>query len=246
MYKHINSASRVHSILSKTQLQPDIATYAVWATVFNVKGANDQHTAELVLSHLNWLHIELQLLEYQVRNAGLSAHLYESAFARVRQIVSPLNLAASWQGYRGNLTPDVLLSLAFCNELLPDEEVAIDSEELAEITKQAESLGAMLEQSSLPDAVKKLIAHHLELIYVSLAQYPIFGAKALRQAGRAALGEIIESKDAIGKQQKADEINHLGTLWKRVNTVADAALKAENVAQLGQRAWDVLLTWLPK
>lgn len=244
MYKHVNSASRIHALLFKAQQQSDQATFAVWAVVFNVKGANDQHNAELVLSHLNWLHIEMQLLESQVRGANLSAHLYDSAFLRVRQIISPLNLAAGWQSYRGNLTADVLLALAFCNELLPDEESAIDPKELADIINQAEELRSALAQSSLPDRIKKLIGHHLELIRLALAQYPIFGAKALREAGRTALGEIIESKDVIAQQQKVEEVNHLEKLWKRVNTAADTALKAEKMAQLGQRAWDTVLTWI--
>jgi hypothetical protein len=243
MYKNINSASRLHAILQKAQQQGDKATFQVWAEVFGVKGANDQQTAELVLSHLQWLHLELQLLEGQVRSANLSPHLYEGAFSRVRQIASPLNLAAGWQSYRGNLTADVLLALAFCNELLPDEEATIDPAELIEITKQVDELSQLLAQSALPEAVRQLVAHHLELIRTALAQYPIRGAKALREARREALGEIIEVKDAVAQERQSEEVSRLGKLWKKVNSVVDAVVKIDKVTQIGQRAWDALLTW---
>lgn len=244
MYKHTNSASRIHALLSEAQRQGDKPTYAMWAALFDVKAKDDQQLAEYVLSRLNWLHIELQLLEERVRAGGLSAHLYEPAFARVRQIISPLNLAAGWQGVRGNLTPDVLLAFAFCNELLPDEESEIESEELTSIAQQAKELAELLPQADLPDRVRDLISHHLELIRVALAQYPIMGAKALRQAGRAALGEIIEAKDEVSQAQSTEEVSRLEKLWKHVNTAADTALKGEKVAQLGQRALDALLTWI--
>lgn len=244
MYKHVNSASRIHALLTKAQQQPHKAIFAVWADVFGVKGVNDQQTAQLVLAHLHWLHVELQLLEEQVRATNLSAHLYEGAFARVSQIISPLNLAAGWQGYRGNLTPDVLLALAFCNEFLPDEESPIDPAELHQIMADVSELAELIKTSSLPERARKLIEHHLELIKQALLQYPIQGAKAFREVARTAVGEIIEVKDAIVAEQNTEEVSRLGKLWKHVNTAADTALKAEKVYQLGTRTWEAFLTLL--
>lgn len=244
MYKHVNSASRVHALLTKALQQPDMATFAVWAEVFGVKGTNDTQTAQLVIARLHWLHTEVQLLETKVRAANLSPHLYEAAFSRIENIISPLNLPASWQSYRGNLTPDVLLALAFCNELLPDEESEIDPAELSAIADEVAQLSALAATSNLPDRLKQLIAHHIELIEEALAQYQVFGAKALREVARTALGEIIESKDTVAPEQQSEEVSRLGKLWTHVNKAADAALKAEKVAQLGQRAWETLLTWL--
>ena len=244
MYKHTNSASRLHTLLRTAQQQPDIATYQVWSTVFEVQEKDEQKKAEFVLSHLHWLHLEVEILEQQVKTKGLSPHLYDGAFSRIRQIISPLNLAAGWQGYKGNLTPDVLLALAFLNELLPDEESGIDELELNEILSQVQELAELLRHSTLPDRLQKLVAHHLNLIREAISRYPVSGAKALREAGRAALGEIVEVKDAISKSQSSPEIQALGKLWRRVNSTADTALKAEQVYQLGTKAWDALLTWI--
>lgn len=244
MYKHVNSASRIHALLTKAVQQPDKALFLVWADVFGIAGHDEAQTAQLVIVRLHWLHTELQLLERQVRAANVSSHLYELAFARINTILNPLQLPASWQGLRGHLSADVLLALAFCNELLPDEESSIDPKELDAIADEVAQLSELLTKSSLPDHLRQLIAHHIELIKDALAQYQVFGAKALRAAGRTALGEIIESKDTIAPAQQSDEVSRLGKLWANVNKAADTALKTERVAQLGQRAWDAISTWL--
>lgn len=240
MYKHINSASRIHAILTKATQQPDKALFRVWANVFGIEGEEDTPVAKLVIVHLHWLHTELQLLDSQLRATKVSRHLYESAFAKIELISSPLHLPAGWQGLRGHLSADVLLALAFCNELLPDEESTIDPADLDAIAHEVAELSALVAQSSLPEHVKQLIAHQIALVTEALAQYQVFGAKALRAAGRTALGEIIEARDSVATIQHAEEISRLGKVWKHVNVAADTALKGERVAQLGQRAWEAI------
>jgi hypothetical protein len=239
-YKHINSASRIHALLTEAVQQPDKATWGVWADVFGVKGTDDTETAELVLERLHWLQIELQLLRTQADGAALSKHLYDGSLSRIRSVISPLNLPAGWQGVRGNLTPDVLLALAFLNEVLPDEESAIPAAELQAIAKQVAELADALKAADLPPALRRLVEHHINLIATALAQYRIAGARGLREAGRTALGEIIERKDELEPEKKSEVVSRLGKLWKHVNSAADAALKAEKLAQLGHRAWEAV------
>ncbi|MEJ6000867.1 hypothetical protein [Paucibacter soli] len=245
MYKHNNSAARIHALLTKAMSQPDKALYQVLADVFDVRGADDAATGQLVLPRLNWFYVELDLLEAQVRSTQISPHLYDGAFARVRMVISPINLAAGWQGMRGNLTPDVLLALAFLSELLPDEETAIPPGELEGIAAEVEALAELVREAALPEALRQLIEHQLLLIRLALDQYPIQGAKAFREAGRTALGEIIEARETSNAPAKdSEELSRLGKLWKRVNTATDAALKIEKVGQLGYRAWEALSAWL--
>lgn len=240
MYKHTNAASRIHALLTQALHQPDQAMYLALANVFQVKGSDDRKTAELVLVRLHWLYEELDLLEVQAQASSVSPHLYAGAFSRIRLVLSPLNLPASWQAARGNLTPDVLLTLAFLNELLPDEESPIAIEELQAIANEVEQLQKLLAQSVLPSPLRKLVEHHLQLIVLALAQYPFQGAKSLREVARTAVGEIIEAKGTIIVPQNAEEISKLESLWKRVNTAADVALKSEKIGQLAQKAVDAL------
>ena len=94
--------------------------------------------------------------------------------------------------------------------------------------------------SGLPPRLVALVEHHVGLIRRALSEYPICGAKALRQAARTALGELVEVKDTIMGNRDAPEISKLGAIWKKVNQAADAALKGEKLAQLGQKAWAML------
>lgn len=240
MYKHTNGASRLHAFLSKVLQQQDQAMFLALASVFSVKGTDERGTAQLVVTRLHWFFSELDLLEAQVQALRLSPHLYEGAFARVRMVFSPLNIGAGWQGVRGNLTPDVLLAFAFLNELLPDEETAIPQEELLALVKAATDLQAQLQSSALPDPLRRLIEHHIQLILLGLAQYPIQGAKALREVARTAVGEIIEAKGSVVVPPNTDEVSKLERLWKHLNTAVDIAQKAEKMGQLGQRAVELL------
>lgn len=240
MYKNTNSASRLHALLAATLQQTDQAMHIVLAKVFDVKGNDEQATAHLVSTRLNWLISELDVLEVQVKALSISPHLYDSAFMRVRMVLSPLNLSAGWHGVRGNLTPDVLLAFAFLNELLPDEESTIPEDELLALAKAATELHSLLAQSSLPEPLRRLVEHHVQLILHALSQYPIFGAKALREAARTAVGEIIETNGSISAPPNSEEITRLGKLWKSLNTAVDIAQKAEKMSQLGQRTVEFL------
>jgi hypothetical protein len=245
MYKHINSASRVHTLLTKTLQQGDKPLFAILAEVFQVKGANDPETGVLVLSRLIWFYEELQLLETQVQELKIGAHLYNHAFARVRMVISPLHLSSGWLGMRGNLTADVLLAFGFLNELLPDEESLIPDEELTAIAGDIQDLYERVQKGELPTPLRKLVLHHLDLIAQAIAKYPISGAKALREAGHAALGEIIETQGSgVAAPTSSDELSRLDSIWKRVNSAADTALKLEKVGQLTHKAWDALSNWI--
>lgn len=244
MYKNINSASRLHTLLEAAASQPNEAVWRVWANVFDVRGPSDTESAEMVSERLCWLQIELKVLRAQAEKTSFSPHLYESALSSIRSALSPLSLGMPWDSIRKNLTPDVLLALAFLNEVLPDEESSISAEELQEIESLATDLAASLAYSVLPEALRRLIDHHLDLIAKALAQYKIFGARALREAGRTALGEIVELKDSVQASKQSEELSKLSKLWKHVNTSADAALKAEKLAQLGYRAWEVVSGFL--
>ena len=160
-------------------------------------------------------------------------------------VMSPLNLSSSWHSMRGNLTPDVLLALGFINELLPDEESLVPVEELTAIASELQDLHAQVLKGELPEPLRKLIVHHLELIAQAMAKYPIFGARALREAGHIALGEIVEAQSrGVPSPTSAEELSRLGALWKRVNSAADVALKLEKVGQLTHKAWEALSNWL--
>ena len=74
MYKHVNSASRIHALLTKAVEQPEKAIFRVWADIFGIKGDDEAQTAQLVIVRLHWLHTELKILEKQGSAAKVSPH----------------------------------------------------------------------------------------------------------------------------------------------------------------------------
>lgn len=245
MSKNINSASRLVELLQSVPSHPDnTQVLEVWVKLFAISEQNPNKKSAVVAERLSAMYRELEIVREQMQKANFSESLYESSISRVEQALSTMLLPGSWNQVRQYLTPETFVALSFCGEILPDEETQISSQELTEIKAQVEELQASLANSQLPLRLRALVQHHINLILTALAEYPISGAKALREAARTALGEIVEVKEVLEANREASEISKLGEVWKKVNQAADIALKAEKLAQLGQRAWAMLESFL--
>lgn len=83
---------------------------------------------------------------------------------------------------------------------------------------------------------------HIHLIEKAISEYLIVGAKAFRQAGRSALGEMIEVKDEISiDNEDTDILRKLDMVWKKVNNAADVAIKTEKIAKISQGMYNFFL-----
>ena len=241
MPKNINSASRLVSLIKGIPGHPDnTQTLEVWAKLFEVNESNANRKSGAVAERLSAMYHELEVVRDQMAKANYSEKPYAPAISKVEHAQSMMLLPSTWNQARQYLTPETLVALEFCSEILPDEEAQIAPDELAAIGKQVEELASSLSTSQLPARLRSLVEHHVSLIRRALAEYPITGAKALREAARTALGELVEVKETVKANRNAPEISKLGAVWKKVNEAADVALKAEKLAQLGQKAWAML------
>lgn len=241
MPQHINSASRVVGLLQKIPGHPDnTQTLEVWALLFGVTENKTNKKSSVVAERLGALYRELEIIRNQMEKANFSEKLYVPALTKVEHALSMMLLPGTWNQARQYLTAETYVALEFCSEILPDEETQIDSVELAEINMRVDELAELLAYSKLPARLLELIEHHIDLIRRALAEYPITGAKVLREAARTALGELIEVRETIESNRNSPEVSKLGSLWKKVNESADTALKAEKIAQLGQKAWAMI------
>ena len=241
MPNNINSASRLVALLKSIPSHPDnTQTLEVWSKLFEIAEAKLHRRAILVGERLSAMHREVELVGEQMRTANFSESLYATAVNHVENALSAMLLPGTWNQARQYLTPETFIALSFCGEILPDEESSIEPSELTSIADQVQELEDSLAGSKLPPRLLALIEHHIALIRRALAEYPISGAKALREVARTALGEIIEVKETVTANREAPEIVKLGAVWKRVNEAADIALKAEKVAQIGQKAWEAI------
>jgi len=241
MPKNINSASRLFSILEQAPSHANKTnTLEVWTKLLDVTEKHPHRRVVAVGELVHAMHRELELATAGLATANFSRSLYERAFSQIEYALSPMLFPNSWDHVKQYLTPEVLTALAFCTEILPDEEIQISAEEISIIRTQVEELRATLNDANMPLRLRSLIQHHIELIECALAEYSIVGAKALREAGRTALGEMIEATDEIAPAKNSPAISTLESAWKSVNQAADVALKTERLAQLGQKAWETL------
>lgn len=241
MPKNINSASRLLRILENNSVHSDNGqTLEAWISLLGVTETHPHRRIVAVGELVHAMNRELESASAGLALENFSKNLYENAFSKIENAISPMLFANTWNHVKQHLTPEVLTALAFCAEILPSEEAEITAEELTSIADKLDELRATLEDTSLPQRLRSLIEHHVELIERALAEYPVVGAMALREAGRTALGEMIEAKDEIAPAKDSVAVSKLEAVWEKVNKAADVALKIDGIKQLGQQAWDVV------
>jgi hypothetical protein len=243
MPKHNNSASRLHGLFSQLQAHADqTQVLSGWVQTFAISESTPKRQAIEVARQLESVSRELSLVRNGMSQATYSPSLYESALSAFEDAASPMLLPHTWNSVLQYLTPQNLLSLEFCSEILPDEESVISSEELAEILGLVAELREAAQSENIPASLRGLLLHHVELIERAVAAYPITGVKALREAAQTGLGELVESKDTVAEHSKTAEVAKLAKAWKKVGEFADGVLKVDKLFQVGHKAWNLIET----
>ncbi|APP82988.1 hypothetical protein BI317_01055 [Xanthomonas hortorum pv. gardneri] len=189
-----------------------------------------------VANKLGLMYRELQAIKTHLIASNFSEIVFLPTISKIESAISPQILHAHWGDVKRNLTEDVYTSLSYCSEILPDEERSITEEDFLEIVALVNDLEMLLKDTALPDHLVNLIRHHIELIEIALSNYPITGAQGLRNASKQAIGDFVESADEINANKDSLAIKTFGKLWKKVNSVVDMAIKADKLAQFGDRA----------
>jgi hypothetical protein len=247
----VNSASRLHSILVRMDAIADSApALTLWRTLLEISDDDDARCASTVARRLDWILQELDAIRVAMaeRASQFPETLYQSTVTRARSACSVLLLTSTAQHVKQYVRPEDLKTMAFLTHVLPSDETRIEVSELLQLHDQVEVLAEQVRVSQLPDGLKAIVSHHLGLIRDALDQYPIRGAKALRQAMHAAVGELVEVKAAVHAHHGAPELSALRRLWTRIHELSDIALHAQKIAQLGRAVWEegnvLLLTYL--
>ena len=243
MAKHNNSASRLHGIFNQLQQHTDpMQVLSCWVQTFAISEPTPKRQAFEVARRLDSVNREIGLVRSGMTQATYSTSLYEGALSAFEEAASPMLLPHTWNNVRQYLTPQNLLSLEFCSEILPDEEAVISPEEISEILGLVMELRESAQSENIPASLRALLLHHVELIERAIAAYPITGVKALREAAQTGLGELVESKDVVAQHSNTAEVSKLAKAWKKVGEVADGALKVDKLIQVSHKAWDLIET----
>ena len=237
MPKKINSAYRIHKIISSTTNQPpNSPTLGVWAIAFDIKESSGTKIGLKVAQRLDYLLYELTLMKNQLMKSDIEEDTYTSEIQHIELAIDPVYFNSTWNSVTQYLTPVTIKSLLIFSQSLPNEEIEITSDEINELFARLSELENFLENSTLPDRLIQLINNHIYLIREALYEYPIAGAKALIEARRAAYGEIIEVKDELKENKSAPEIKKHFEILKHFSNIADGAIRIEGIIAIGKKA----------
>lgn len=231
-----NSASRIHEIMSRWKtVRAEVPALNGWQVVFGMdpmKGARGYiKTSERV--HI--LVDELDLLRDKLHLRGFSANAYGPAFSKIDSALSPEHFINPSANVKQYLSEDVFAVLTFCSEVLPQEEDGISTEDFASVVGVINELELLLSDNSFPSELTALIRRHVRLAETALANYPLRGAAAIKDAVKAATGDILFSEPEMSGLTN-DQRRSLSGLWQSLNNIADKAIKVDNLLQLSGRA----------
>jgi hypothetical protein len=236
MPKH-NAAARLVKLLDTIRGRGGGgATYEQWAEIFEIDPSQNIQTMLAVMERMIWMCAEVKSVQVGMVGRVSSDDLYAVTLSRVLNLLSPQLMAADVRQLREGITQDMMTTLGFCAELLPDEEDAINPEDLTAIRNLATELEALLERGAIPPTLLSMLRHHLTLIYAALDRYPVTGASALREAMYTAVGEIYIRREEMAANRDEPSVKKTLSLWAKVGKVTDGVIKIDKLFQLANKA----------
>ena len=216
-------------------VKPSDSAIAGWLRVFDITSTQMNRDFVLVNHRLQLLLDELDVLRDKLHLLSVSPTVYQPSLAKLDNALSPAILHAKAEHVRQYLSEDVYTGLAFSSELLPEEEEAISADDFGEFVGLVNQLELLLQDSSLPSSLVVLIRRHIRLAELAIAQYPIRGAIALKDAVKFAVGDLAFEGELLrpAGRENAEKVQRV---WKKANDMADGAIKIDNLVQLGGRA----------
>ena len=229
--KKTNSASRLLIVLNSAHKSDEkIRTEEAWAKAFGL-AADSPMRARAVSQRLLLLHDELDRVKAGLAKSDVDPDVYKRALVDVEAAIAPGALSTPWANHKSHLRPDVLVSLRYWSEFLPHEEEEVDAKDLADLLAEIEELEQSLESSGLPEHLKALIKRQLEGIRTALTNYRIVGVRALRDAAKAAVVEVVASQDELKAHKDTKEIGTFGRIIRRAGSIADGAIKGQKAIE---------------
>lgn len=229
MSENKNSALRIKTILTQASKIPNKAVTEVWRDIFNIEAKDGNKLNFEVSRCLNLLHDEVEVLRDLMGKTNYSHNLYDPSLNRINQIIGVHTITSKWESYKKQITPEVILCLGFCSEILPPDEKEIPEGELKEIIELVHSLESSIVDSSLPSYVRRIISKHIDNITQALESYTVVGARAFNDVVQSAYGEVIDNAAIFEEAKESSEVRRLAKIWQKVKVISDNAVVLEKV-----------------
>lgn len=237
-----NPAARISRLIAKAMtVNGKKSALEAWADALEVPanehGLERTHDVAQLLSDCI---AEVRLLKLQLRQQGVPEALYSPYISHVEHALSATNLTAAWGTTVSNyLGSDVMLSLAWCSHVLPDESSATSDEDLAVLATLLRELEDALQAPGLPETVRSAFAKHLAGMQRAMRIFPVRGARPMKEAARAVLADLNIDKDEIRDAAIAADKSAMqklgGALFKAWKKTAEMAGDADKIIKTGKQ-----------
>ncbi|MDR6521637.1 hypothetical protein J2789_004324 [Variovorax paradoxus] len=239
-----NPAARISRLIAKAlPISVKRTSLDAWAAALDVPDGPGLERDHEVVQLLSDCVEELRLLVLQLRQLGVPDGLYAPYIDRLKKAFSAANLTNPWGATVGNfLNSDVMLALAWCSHVVPEDEATATGEELASLADLLGELEAALQAPGLPEYVRATFVRHLVGMRRAIRLAPLRGTGSLKEASRTILADMNIDKDEIrAAAATADKstMHHLGgTLYKAWKKTAELAGDGEKIAKAGKQLVD--------
>ncbi|WP_194713885.1 hypothetical protein [Noviherbaspirillum soli] len=243
MAKHINAAYRVFSIANAlSQAQPDQPTFEAWAAVLGVIADSPIDRRVAVDKRRSLLIDQIQTIKVQMKKLEFSQELYLPHLEQLRNLMASLNSDQHWRAYFGSISPELLLSLQWCSEVLIHEEEVLEGPQIEEWIVSVEKLIEKIQSSLLPNEIRAFITNNLLTALDALHGYRITGLKTMEDAlirtqGEASIrANVLRSAYAKVDESEQQLVEEFQSLVREMSEAADEADKTRPpiAGQLGQ------------
>ena len=122
MARNINSAFRIREILNSVKAKADqTPVHQIWSELFDFSEKNQTKRNVSISRCLANLHDEVELVRREMLKLDYTPTLYEPSLDRCNIIFAVQSIMGQWKNIKKNITPEVVLALGFCSEILPND-----------------------------------------------------------------------------------------------------------------------------
>jgi hypothetical protein len=231
-----NSAGRLLEILKRFPQNQQIIEFLPQVLGYD-KGGNQQETQLICLTCL----IELHKLYVQFREDMLDDRISDderrvllSGVKGIETIIYPIALNSNMRG----LSEAEKALLEVCATRIPQED-ALEQDDVEKIRQSVASLRSLVEQGDISPTLRKALLELIRLTEDAIARFHIHGARGLKTAFKAMLGEAIDLYATERTNGREAEFKKSG-VWQAimrhldtVDRVAARILKYQPVLEKG-------------
>jgi hypothetical protein len=151
-----NPAARISRLIANAMVvSPKKNPLDVWAEVLEVPPGPSLERNHEVVQLLSDCVEELRLVVLQLREQGVPDELFVPYVDRLKHVFAAQNLSGTWGTIVSNyLSSDVMLALAWCSQVLPEDSNAATDDDLAGLAALLAELKRALEAPGLPQTVR--------------------------------------------------------------------------------------------